>query len=296
LVSLSVLLGSQEAFAAFKPDIKFIKFDANRCKIFEIKDFEDVARTVKGGISEITVEPLFNSITTSVVPPSDNTDPDIFLYVKKPRPHEVTLTVCKGPTFDETQQTEFTIEVKDLQTPEKVRKVGVIQSQEKVDPKTNEFSSVFTIDKNKVNCKAVEAGKTIKTTDNVEITPNKDITCIKPDPKKRGFVVSVTGRITDGKPGVVVVPIDPPTLHFLGFIEACIELPDLSLNCPTDIELEVDVAEVFPDPVVAGKHLPIDTTALMLAGIQSSAIWMIPTLAGLAGAGFYLIKFRTNKE
>jgi len=51
-----------------------------------------------------------------------------------------------------------------------------------------------------------------------------------------------------------------------------------------------------PPEVVGGEFLPIDSTALMLAGLQSSAIWMIPTLAGLAGAGFYLIKFRTNKE
>jgi hypothetical protein len=43
--------------------------------------------------------------------------------------------------------------------------------------------------------------------------------------------------------------------------------------------------------------LSIDSSALLLAGIQSSAIWMIiPTLAGIAGAGFYLVKFRTNKE
>ena len=48
--------------------------------------------------------------------------------------------------------------------------------------------------------------------------------------------------------------------------------------------------------VVGGELLPIDSTALLLAGLQTSAIWMIPTLAGLAGAGFYIIKFRTNKE
>jgi len=47
---------------------------------------------------------------------------------------------------------------------------------------------------------------------------------------------------------------------------------------------------------VGGELLPIDSTALVLAGLQSSAVWMIPTLAGLAGAGFYLIKFRTTKE
>ncbi len=48
--------------------------------------------------------------------------------------------------------------------------------------------------------------------------------------------------------------------------------------------------------VVGGELLPIDSTALVLAGLQSSAIWMIPTLAGLAAAGFYLVKFRANKE
>ncbi len=50
------------------------------------------------------------------------------------------------------------------------------------------------------------------------------------------------------------------------------------------------------DRLVGGEFLPIDTTALMLAGLQSSAIWMLPVLAGIAGTGFYLVKFRMNKE
>jgi len=48
--------------------------------------------------------------------------------------------------------------------------------------------------------------------------------------------------------------------------------------------------------VVGGELLPIDSTALVLAGLQTSAIWMLPVLAGVAGAGFYLVKFRMNKE
>lgn len=51
-----------------------------------------------------------------------------------------------------------------------------------------------------------------------------------------------------------------------------------------------------PSPSIGGELLPIDSTALLLAGLQTSTIWIIPTLAGLAGSGFYLIKFRTNKE
>ena len=49
-------------------------------------------------------------------------------------------------------------------------------------------------------------------------------------------------------------------------------------------------------PVVGGEHLPIENTALLLAGLQSSAIWMLPVLAGAAGVGAYYIKTRMNKE
>jgi len=47
---------------------------------------------------------------------------------------------------------------------------------------------------------------------------------------------------------------------------------------------------------VGGELLPIDTTALMLAGLQSSAIWMLPVLAGAVGVGAYYIKTRMNKN
>jgi len=43
---------------------------------------------------------------------------------------------------------------------------------------------------------------------------------------------------------------------------------------------------------VAGEIIPIDNSALFLAGIQSMTAWMIPAVVGLAGAGVYLVKFR----
>jgi len=43
---------------------------------------------------------------------------------------------------------------------------------------------------------------------------------------------------------------------------------------------------------IAGELLPLDSTALFLAGIQSMTVWMIPTVLGLAGVGVYLVKFR----
>ncbi len=48
--------------------------------------------------------------------------------------------------------------------------------------------------------------------------------------------------------------------------------------------------------IVGGELLPIDNTALVLAGIQSSTVWMFPVLAVAAGAGAFYLKVRANKE
>ncbi|MBM2819992.1 MAG: type sorting protein [Nitrosarchaeum sp.] len=48
---------------------------------------------------------------------------------------------------------------------------------------------------------------------------------------------------------------------------------------------------------VAGELLSLDSTALFVSGLSSSMIWMVPSLAGIAGAGIYFIRARThNKE
>lgn len=53
----------------------------------------------------------------------------------------------------------------------------------------------------------------------------------------------------------------------------------------------------FGEPTpVAGELLSLDSSALVIAGLTGSAVWMIPAVAGLAGAGVYLIKFRTNRD
>ncbi len=50
------------------------------------------------------------------------------------------------------------------------------------------------------------------------------------------------------------------------------------------------------DQQVAGELLPLNTSALMIAGLSTSAVWMIPAVAGLAGVGVYLVKFRANRD
>ena len=54
--------------------------------------------------------------------------------------------------------------------------------------------------------------------------------------------------------------------------------------------------EIVLVAIVGGEFLPIDSTALVLAGLQSSAIWMLPVLAGAAGVGAYYIRTRMTKE
>jgi hypothetical protein len=56
------------------------------------------------------------------------------------------------------------------------------------------------------------------------------------------------------------------------------------------------LAGEVPPPVVGGEFLPVDSTALFIAGLQSSAIWMLPALAGATGVGAYFIKSRMSKD
>jgi len=45
---------------------------------------------------------------------------------------------------------------------------------------------------------------------------------------------------------------------------------------------------------IDGELLQIDTTSLVIAGFQSSAIWMLPTLAGAPGTAAFYLKTRKN--
>jgi hypothetical protein len=49
------------------------------------------------------------------------------------------------------------------------------------------------------------------------------------------------------------------------------------------------------DVPVGGLGIPIDTTALLLAGMQGSALWMIPAIV-IAGTGIGIFSFRKSKK
>jgi len=47
---------------------------------------------------------------------------------------------------------------------------------------------------------------------------------------------------------------------------------------------------------VAGELLSLDSSALVIGGLASSAVWMVPAVAGIVGAGIYLVKFRSSRD
>jgi len=69
-----------------------------------------------------------------------------------------------------------------------------------------------------------------------------------------------------------------------------------ALNDSDDFVAESNTLTVTNDCPVSGEILSVDSSALMIAGLTSSAVWMIPTVAGLAGAGIYLVKLRANSD
>jgi hypothetical protein len=63
---------------------------------------------------------------------------------------------------------------------------------------------------------------------------------------------------------------------------------------PTDV---IVLTKSYGEPTqVAGELLPLDSTALLIGGLSSMSVFMIPAVAGIAGAAVYLVKFRANRD
>jgi len=54
--------------------------------------------------------------------------------------------------------------------------------------------------------------------------------------------------------------------------------------------------EPQPEVPVGGELIPLDSTALLIAGMSANLGLIVPIVAGIAGAGAYFIKTRMNKE
>lgn len=52
----------------------------------------------------------------------------------------------------------------------------------------------------------------------------------------------------------------------------------------------------IPGRPVVGSILQVNSFDLVIAGLTTNAIWMVPIVAGIAGTGIYLTQFRQNRD
>ncbi len=64
----------------------------------------------------------------------------------------------------------------------------------------------------------------------------------------------------------------------------------------TSLFSNLNIVLTGKDDVVGGALLPIDSSALVLAGLQTSAIWMLPVLAGVAGSAFGILYIKSRRN
>jgi choice-of-anchor C domain-containing protein len=132
--------------------------------------------------------------------------------------------------------------------------------------------------------------------------PNKQLT-VSVDSYSNPFIHFTTGKGTDWELKSFSFTADDNTA-ILTFTSnepnaygAALDNVSVVLSaCPVGYVVSGDTCVISNQATVAGELLPLNTTALFISGITSSAIWMIPTLAGIAGAGVYFIRTRTHEE
>ena len=71
--------------------------------------------------------------------------------------------------------------------------------------------------------------------------------------------------------------------------ESCSAAPEV---CRQTFEECIILCPVAIPTPVAGELIPLDSTALLIGGLSSMSVFMIPAVAGIAGAAVYLVKFR----
>jgi len=82
--------------------------------------------------------------------------------------------------------------------------------------------------------------------------------------------------------------------EFRGFVRATNEIASLELSGSFDVLDDLEFSRNCV--VVGGEIIPIDASALLIGGLFVNSFWMLPALAGIAGAGAYLVRTRMNKE
>ncbi len=79
-----------------------------------------------------------------------------------------------------------------------------------------------------------------------------------------------------------------------GFVVLIDDIDDFASAFEEKLGVEINICNVpIPPPeCVGGEFLPIDSTALLIAGMSANLSFIVPIAAGIAGVGAYLIRSR----
>ncbi len=105
--------------------------------------------------------------------------------------------------------------------------------------------------------------------------------------------------IGDDNPELDLIPADDGFVAFAPTFDEFLtalqnKLSVVVQQCPPEKPIGV-----FPDcreRDVGGEFLPIDSTPLLIAGLSANMILIAPIVLGIAGAGYYIVRTRMNKE
>ena len=84
-----------------------------------------------------------------------------------------------------------------------------------------------------------------------------------------------------------------PSLHSISIVDLHPALPAIFYPAGSTMTVTQNPAGEVCTPV-AGGYISIDSTALLLAGASANAVWILPMVVGLAGAGIYLTRSKFN--
>ena len=300
LILLTLLIFQSFTQASFSnppsPTITYKGLE-NGCKIFEITDKDRVVNLQDGKISKVVVSGT-NINPTSVMPavgPQSVVGTTTTFVYPDPGADKVKIKVC-GLTGENLSDFKLTAFDKDGVMSNNVLVVNLlVQIHPIIEPSF--FTATLPFKKSTICDSAkdvvpIEIVPLVLTSTNpiiVDKTPNISgqifIDRISDEPLDCSAIIRSTVQPTS--PAVLGIAGDPEGDFFLSVLEICIIDSQDNVICPDNYATSILLS---PEPPIGGNIIPIDPTALLLAGAQTSAVFMVPLLVGTVGTAIIYIK------
>jgi len=300
----SAIAVNQTAFAQTSSPLKitFIGLK-DECKVFEITDINEGKLGGGGRVMKVEVEGSNVKDSPTTVPVIVPVRIGSNFIFEKGTPVKIVITICPD---DPALPMEFTLRA--FSTAKELLQVRVhnVITEAAEGRGDDTFEAIFLVPKvgicDKVKKKFMEQKDVTlecaeKTKEEVKEflegeTPLTGATFtldgVTGFPTEPGTLVTVSGSANT--PETLAVGVNPATNWILMVLEICSFDINFNLICPSNFSTSI----IFTTIPIGGELLPLDTTALLLAGVQSISMWMIPVIVAGIGIGVFVIKLRKS--